>query len=342
VTQLNKNDLLFVRTLGKGSFGEVALYKWKPGAVRVDEDGTSIPRTGEVAVKTLLPHVLHHDAKAKEDFLLETELLSQLSHSCIVRCIGTGRTVDATGTESLFVAMESVTGGDLRGMIIHAMNDPKLYSDHDVERWCHDISRGLNYLHTRSPKVIHRDLKPENVLLDAHWNAKLTDFGLVKKIALPKAFERVAHPETEHETYKMTGGTGSLKYMAPENARGLPSDEKLDVYSLGIIGWELLARKTLLFMRFKRVGHAQQEYTPKLWAIDAARDGVRPELPDAWPEHMRSLLAECWHETPTMRPSAADIMHRLEQHLKPELHTDPTKKGGPDAAGGQGGCCNVQ
>jgi serine/threonine protein kinase len=62
--------------------------------------------------------------------------------------------------------MEAVTGGDLRNTVLNSMSNPKLYGEPDVVRWCHDIARGLHYLHTRSPIVIHRDMKLENVLLD--------------------------------------------------------------------------------------------------------------------------------------------------------------------------------
>jgi serine/threonine protein kinase len=195
----------------------------------------------------------------------------------------------------LFLAMEAVTGGDLRELVLRAMMEPTVYTDADVVRWAHDIARGLHYLHTRSPMVVHRDLKLENIMLDgacackryclhthrrmpsfatrsrvttarpcgraARWNAKITDFGLVKTLLKPRASEA---PAAVDATYKMTGGTGSLKYMAPESFRGKPASEKVDNYSWSIIVWELLARCMLLFMRSKPVGHhGKQEYTPR-------------------------------------------------------------------------------
>jgi serine/threonine protein kinase len=276
--------------------------------------------------------------QAKNDFRVEVELLTKLHHSCIVGCVGTGTRLDPkSGAQLMFVAMEAVTGGDLRTLVNEAMAHQRSYSDADCLRWMHDIARGLHYLHTRSPKVIHRDLKLENVLLDASWNAKLTDFGLVKQIVQPTAHERLVHPESEHETYKMTGGTGSLKYMSPETAKGQPADEKVDIYSLAIMAWELQSRYMPLFMRRKKVAHAMVEYTPRMWAQDAA-NGVRAELPDKWPEIVRTLIAECWDQDPAKRPSAADLMHRLEPHLQPGKHTDPAAKA---AKGAEGGCCTL-
>lgn len=82
------------------------------------------------------------------------------------------------------------------------------------------------------------------------------DLGLIKSLVRPRASETQAGAD---DTYKMTGGTGSLRYLAPENFLGKPYNEKTDIYSFSIIVWELLARTPLLFMRSKRVGHARVE-----------------------------------------------------------------------------------
>ena len=142
----------------------MSLYKWKPGA-KVNIKGELVERSGLVAVKSLLPSAAHNE-QAIADFKAEMSMLSRLSHSCLVGCIGTGVFQDQkSGEDILFLAMEAVTGGDLRNAVLKAMNEPKTYSDADVVRWAHDISRGLHYLHTRSPMIIHRDLKVRRIRL---------------------------------------------------------------------------------------------------------------------------------------------------------------------------------
>ena len=317
-----------------GAYGNVSLYKWKPGA-KVHINGEMVERSGLVAVKSLLPTAAHNE-QAIGDFKAEMSMLSRLSHSCLVGCIGSGTYKDAkSGEELLFLAMEAVTGGDLRNAVLKAMQNPKAYNDADVTRWVHGVARGLHYLHTRSPMIIHRDLKLENVLLDAQWNAKITDLGLIKALVRPKAFE----PQVSAtDTYEMTGGTGSLRYLSPENFLGKPYNEKSDIYSLSIILWELLARKPLLFMRSKRIAHGRVEYTARLWATDAAREGVRAEVLPQWPGELCKLMTQCWSADPASRPSAREIVEKLQPLLEPERFTDPSKA----VADASGGCCAVQ
>jgi hypothetical protein len=157
VHDLQWSSLTFVRPLGKGSFGEVGLYKLHESADVQRRYG----RHDLVAVKCLLAGALQ-DEQALADFALELSVLKRLSHSCLVGMVGSGLTPDG----SVFLALEAVLGGDLRrqvqgAMKAIAMGKPSPYTDADCLRWVHDIARGLNYLHSRSPLLIHRDLKPE-------------------------------------------------------------------------------------------------------------------------------------------------------------------------------------
>jgi serine/threonine protein kinase len=157
----------------------------------------------------------------------------------------------------------------------------------------------------------------------------------VKQIQQARASETPAPADAK---YKMTGGTGSLKYMAPEVYLGRNATESVDTYSFAIIMWELLAKTMLLFMRSKKVGHARMEYTPKLWATDAATAGTRPEQPEAWHPVLRDVMAACWDGDASKRPNLKVVIDKLAPLLQPALFTDPSKP----AADAAGGCCALQ
>eukprot|EP01018_Ginkgo_biloba_P013382 Gb_10076 [translate_table: standard] len=92
-----------------------------------------------------------------------------------------------------------------------------------------DIARGINYLHHCHPPIVHRDLKSSNLLVDKNWTVKVGDFGLSR---------------LRHATFLTAkSGKGTPQWMAPEVLRNEPSNEKSDIYSFGVILWELATEK---------------------------------------------------------------------------------------------------
>ena len=160
------------------------------------------------------------------------------------------------------------------------------------------LSDALDYLHRRlhlEACIIHRDLKPDNIGFSSNGSIVLFDFGL--SICVRKFSE-------DNVSYAMSGHTGSLRYMAPEVALERPYNEKVDIYSCGILMWQVAANevpfdgaKAKDFMKF------------------VVTDGYRPKLRSYWPQKFKDLLKSMWDADASGRPSAQNVLDTL-QHLR--------------------------
>ncbi|XP_071927554.1 serine/threonine-protein kinase VIK isoform X3 [Coffea arabica] len=161
---------------------------------------------------------------------------------------------------------------------------------------------GMAYLHNEPNVVIHRDLKPRNVLLvnSSADHLKVGDFGLSKLIRV----------QNSHDVYKMTGETGSYRYMAPEVFKHRKYDKKVDVFSFAMILYEMLEGDPPL-----------SHYEP----YDAAKyvaEGHRPMFRSkGFTPELRELVEQCWAADMNQRPSFLEILKRLEK-IKDNLPTD--------------------
>ena len=170
-----------------------------------------------VALKTI---VLEADAEGRKEyekrFFLEAKAAGKLNHPNIV-------TVYDFGEEDsmAYLAMELVEGTDLR----LRLKDGAALSPVDAVDIAQQVAEGLGYAHERG--IVHRDIKPGNIMLQPRGQAKIMDFGLARM--------RVA----DHKT--STGMVlGTPKYMSPEQVAGQPVDQRSDVFSLGIVLYEML------------------------------------------------------------------------------------------------------
>jgi serine/threonine protein kinase len=162
------------------------------------------------------------------------------------------------------------------------------------------IVGGMIYLHSLTPPIIHRDLKPSNILLDKNnQNVKLCDFGSSKTIAQQKT---------------MTGNVGTLTYMSPEVLRHKSYSEKCDVYSFGIIMYELFFEMDAYY------NDKSPEYGNLFNLAFEIIQGRRPMIPDTIEynytekeEDFFLIMKRCWHEDETMRPTFVDICEDLEK-----------------------------
>jgi serine/threonine protein kinase len=195
-----------VSTLGRGAMGTV--YR------AVDP---AIERT--VAIKTLNPDLPDENlAEVKERFLREAKSAGRLNHPNVVTVYDVG---EAGGIA--YIAMEYLEGKSLRQLL-----DSGPQPLRTVVGIVAQIADALDYAQRYG--IVHRDIKPANIMLTPDGHAKLTDFG-------------VAYMPSSSMT--QTGAVlGSPKYLSPEQCLGLPVDGRADVFALGVVLFEMLARKT--------------------------------------------------------------------------------------------------
>lgn len=194
------------RMVGKGGMSEVYLA--------YQDKRPDIP----MAVK-IMKGVFVGDDNFYKRFEKEIKVLRLLEHPNIIKCYDSGKYDDI-----IYLVMEYLPDPDLKKRI--TAGD---LSMQNVVRWLREIAAALDYSHTRN--FIHRDIKPENVLIRSDGSTALADFG-------------IARSATSHT--KMTGtgmSIGTPYYMSPEQARGRAVDYRSDIYSFGVMVYEVLTGK---------------------------------------------------------------------------------------------------
>eukprot|EP01042_Synura_sphagnicola_P000799 gene799-885_t len=175
------------------------------------------------------------DPVAEFEFNVESATLARLEHPNIVRLIGAGH------SPRLFLILENLLGGTLSNLL-HQKKESMLrkrpcFTLSEVLLKARELANALQHMHAGcSPGAtfLHRDLKPDNIGFTTNGSLKLIDFGLSTCIRTGTRADDV---------FEMTGYTGSLRYMAPEVALRQPYNEKCDVYSFGIILWQMARSK---------------------------------------------------------------------------------------------------
>ncbi|KAI3444554.1 hypothetical protein Pfo_001219 [Paulownia fortunei] len=262
-TEVDMNEATLI---GEGAYGEVYLVRWR---------GT------EVAAKTIRSSIASNKT-VKDNFLKELALWQKLRHPNIVQFLGVLKHPDR-----LIFLTEYLRNGSLYDIL---RKKGRLDSPTAVA-YALDIARGMNYLHQHKPHaIIHRDLTPRNVLQNEAGRLKVTDFGL-SKIA-----------QGRDVGYKMTGGTGSYRYMAPEVYRRESYGKSVDVFSFALIVHEMF-----------QGGPSNRGEDPEKLADKRAYEDSRPHLSSmVYPEPIKKLLKDCWHKSPDRRPTFEEIIVHLE------------------------------
>uniref|UniRef100_A0A8C4EC03 Mitogen-activated protein kinase kinase kinase 7 n=1 Tax=Dicentrarchus labrax TaxID=13489 RepID=A0A8C4EC03_DICLA len=229
----------------------------------------------DVAIKTI------ESESERKAFIVELRQLSRVNHPNIVKLYGSCHS-------PVCLVMEYAEGGSLYN-VLHGAEPLPYYTASHAMSWCLQCSQGVAYLHGMKPKaLIHRDLKPPNLLLVAGGTVlKICDFGTACDI----------------QTH-MTNNKGSAAWMAPEVFEGSNYSEKCDVFSWGIILWEVITRRK----PFDEIGGPAFRI---MWAV---HNGTRPPLIKNLPKPLESLMTRCWSKDPSQRPSMEEIV-KIMTHL---------------------------
>ncbi|XP_045814763.1 probable serine/threonine-protein kinase DDB_G0271682 isoform X2 [Trifolium pratense] len=259
--EIQWKDLQLRKEIGQGSYAVVYHGIWN---------------ASDVAVKVYFAN--GYTEETLQDYKKEVDIMKRLRHPNVLLFMGAiySQKKHAIVTELL-----------PRGSLFRTLH--KNNQTFDIRRHLRmalDVARGMNYLHHRNPPIVHRDLKSSNLLVDKNWNVKVGDFGLSK---------------LKDATLLTTkSGRGTPQWMAPEVLRSEPSNEKSDVFSYGVVLWEIMTQS----IPWKDLNSLQ------VVGIVGFMDR-RLDLPEGLDPHVASIINDCWQSDPEQRPSFEELIQRM-------------------------------
>ncbi|XP_057769183.1 serine/threonine-protein kinase STY46-like [Salvia miltiorrhiza] len=241
----------------------------------------------EVAIKILKTERLN--TELQKEFAQEVYIMRKVRHKNVVQFIGA-----CTRPPNLCIVTEYMCGGSVYDYLHKQKGTFKLPA---LLKVAIDVSKGMNYLHQNN--IIHRDLKAANLLMDENEVVKVADFGVAR---------------VKSQSGVMTAETGTYRWMAPEVIEHKPYDHKADVFSFGVVLWELLT------------GKIPYEYlTPLQAAVGVVQKGLRPTIPKNTHPKLAELLEKCWQQDPALRPDFSEVME-ISQKIAKEVGDDGDDK----------------
>ncbi|XP_038679098.1 serine/threonine-protein kinase PAK 3 isoform X2 [Tripterygium wilfordii] len=259
--EIQWEDLQVGEEIGQGSYAVVYRGIWN---------------ASDVSIKVFFHH--EHGNGTFQDYKKEIEIMRSLRHPNVLLFMGA-----VCSEQRLAIVTEFLPRGSLF-RTLHKNNQAL-----DMRRRLRmalDVARGMNYLHHRNPPIIHRDLKSSNLLVDKNWNVKVGDFGLSKWM---------------DATFLTTkSGNGTPQWMAPEVLQNEPSNEKSDVFSFGVILWELMTNK------IPWSGLNALQVVGIVGFMNR-----RLEIPEDIDTQVASIIHACWKSDLKERPSFEEIIQEM-------------------------------
>lgn len=224
----------------------------------------------------------------KKNFISELELLINLNHPKIVQFIGIYLEGNYFSIVSQYMKNKSLK--DVLETKSIKLKESQLIS------FCLESAIGIWYMHSRNPPVLHRDLKSSNCLIDENFKLKLCDFGLSKVF---------------NDECKRTHSKSNPYWMSPESLLEGIYTEKSDIYSLGIMFWEIMHRDTI---PYKKINETCFYFEENLKIL-------RPKIEDSVNKKMSELIQKCWQFESHLRPSINEVYIHLN-----EIYNDSIQK----------------
>eukprot|EP00929_Paragymnodinium_shiwhaense_P093485 TRINITY_DN53643_c0_g1_i1.p1 TRINITY_DN53643_c0_g1~~TRINITY_DN53643_c0_g1_i1.p1 ORF type:complete len:596 (-),score=133.12 TRINITY_DN53643_c0_g1_i1:93-1880(-) len=280
---LEKAGYTRLRTVGEGAFGVAVLVN------HPDREGTPIIKMVNTNQAT---------RKEREAALKESQVLSSLRHPCIVKYMDT-----FLSDGFLCIVMDFCEGGDLSYRIKQARDDERPFRKEMVIGWFSQATLALEYIHKRH--ILHRDLKSGNLFLSKRDNLKLGDFGIAKVLDSTLALAQTR--------------IGTPYYMSPELCEGTSYAWSADIWSLGVILYEMCALK-----------YPFEAYNlPNL--VRKITTAPIPDLPTEYPDGLQKLFHGMMEREAEKRPTAEEIKsHPLVQDMLRRMTKETQPEG--DAA----------
>uniref|UniRef100_A0A915BNE0 Tyrosine-protein kinase n=1 Tax=Parascaris univalens TaxID=6257 RepID=A0A915BNE0_PARUN len=263
--ELKHEDITLVNKLGEGAFGEVHSGKYKMPSGRVVDVAIKLAKTTEMSKEKI------------KEMMKEARLMRNYDHPNIVRMYGV-----AVEHEPLLIVMELVEGGALDEYLKKNQVGPKV----KLEKMVVGSAWGLEYLHWKN--CIHRDIAARNCLFSNTGIVKISDFGLSR----------------EGDQYHMTKVRRvPIRWLAPETIQYLVYTSRTDVWSYGIMTWEIYANAKEPYG-----GMTNAEVKEKVIG------GYKMTMPNDTPKEVADVIRDmCWANKPEKRASMYEVARKLEQ-----------------------------